>query len=133
MLSEENCKNFDLIYNSLLLEGQVGNLTDLTLGMVLAEKPLTWLQVMHERLKHLTVSSEKFKEKKKAEYNTPAKTKQTNKGMGRHLKGVKTLGIGGKGKQFYVKDNKPKIPSHYASRSSIGSTIGTLNELFSFV
>ena len=75
-----------------------GNLTDLTLGMVLAEKPLTWLQVMHERLKHLIVSSEKFKEKKKAEYNTQAKTKQANKGMGRHLKGVKTLGIGGKGK-----------------------------------
>ena len=49
MLSEENRKNFDLIYKSLLLEGQVGNLTDLTLGMVLAEKPPTWLQVMHER------------------------------------------------------------------------------------
>ena len=43
--SEENHKNFDLIYNSLLLEGRVGNLTDLTLGMVLAEKPPTWLQV----------------------------------------------------------------------------------------
>ena len=97
-LSEENHKNFDLIYKSLLLEGRVGNLTGLTLGMVLAEKPPTWLQVMHERLKHLIVSSEKFKEKKKAEYNTQAKTKQTNKGMGRHLKGVKTLGIGGKGK-----------------------------------
>ena len=55
--------------------------------------------------------------------------------MGRHLKGVKTLGIGGKGKgkQFYVQDDKPKIPSHYASRSSTGSTTGTLNELFCFV
>ena len=50
-LSEEDHKNFDLIYESLLLEGKVGNLPDLTLEMVLAEEPLTWLQVMHERLK----------------------------------------------------------------------------------
>ena len=114
-LSEENHKNCDLIYNSLLL-GWAGNLTDLTLGMVLAEKHQTWLQVMHERLKHLIVSSEKFKEKKKAEYNTQAKTRQTNEEMGRHLKGIKSLGIGekGKGKQFYARDNKPKIPSYYA-------------------
>ena len=62
-LSEEDCKNFDLIYESLLLEGRAGNLTDLTLGMVLVVKPLTWLQVMHERLKHLIISDEKFKEK----------------------------------------------------------------------
>ena len=36
-LSEEDRKNFNLIYESLLLEGKVGNLTDLTLGMVLAK------------------------------------------------------------------------------------------------
>ena len=71
-LSEEDHRNFNLIYESLLLEGKAGNLTDLTLGMVLAEKPLTWLQVMHERLKHLIISSERFKEKKKAEYNAQA-------------------------------------------------------------
>ena len=59
----------------MLLEGKAGNLTDLTLGMVLAEKPLTWLQVMHERLKHLIISSEMFKEKKKAKYNAQAKGK----------------------------------------------------------
>ena len=64
-LSEEDCRNFNLIYESLLLEGKAGNLTDLTLGMILAEKPLTWLQVIHERLKHLIISSEVFKEKKK--------------------------------------------------------------------
>ena len=46
-LSEEDCRNFNLIYTSLLLEGKAGNSTDLTLGMVLAEKPLAWLQVMH--------------------------------------------------------------------------------------
>ena len=51
-LSEEDHKNFNLIYELLLLEGKERNLIDLTLGMVLAEKPPTWLQVMHERLKH---------------------------------------------------------------------------------
>ena len=56
-LSEENCRNFNLIYESLLMEGKAGNLTDLTLGMVLAEKPLGWLQVLHGTLKHLIISS----------------------------------------------------------------------------
>ena len=42
-LSEEDCRNFNLIYESLLLEGKTGNLMDLTLGMVLAEKPPAWL------------------------------------------------------------------------------------------
>ena len=35
-LSQEDHRNFNLIYVSLLLEGKAGNLTDLTLGMVLA-------------------------------------------------------------------------------------------------
>ena len=61
-LSEEDHRNFDLIYESLLMEVKAGNLTDFTLGMVLAEKPLAWLQVMHGRLKHLIISSESFKE-----------------------------------------------------------------------
>ena len=63
-LSEEGLRKFNLIYESLLLEGKAGNLTDLTLGMVLAEKPLAWLQVMHERLKHLIISSETFQREK---------------------------------------------------------------------
>ena len=50
-LSEEDHRNFNLIYKSLLLEGKAGNLMDVTLEMVLAEKPLAWLQVMHGRLK----------------------------------------------------------------------------------
>ena len=74
-LSEEDHRNFNLIYESLFLEGKAGNLTGLTLGMVLAEKPLAWLQVMHGRLKHLIISSETFKEKKKAEYDAGAKAK----------------------------------------------------------
>ena len=64
-LLEEDHRNFDLIYESLLLERSAGNLTNLTLEMVLAEKPLTWLQVMYERLKHLIISFDTFREKKR--------------------------------------------------------------------
>ena len=67
-LSDTDCRNFNLIYESLLLEGKAGNSTDLTVGMVLAEKPPAWLQVMHGRLKHLIISSEVFQKKKKAKY-----------------------------------------------------------------
>ena len=38
----------------------MGNLTKSTLEVVLAQKPPTWLQVIHERLKHLIISSETF-------------------------------------------------------------------------
>ena len=68
-LSEMDHRNFNLTYESLLLEGKAGNLTDLTVGMLLAQKPPAWFQVMHGRLKHLIISSEVFQKKKKAEYN----------------------------------------------------------------
>ena len=92
-LSEVDCRNSNLIYETLLLEGKAGNLTDLTFGMILAEKPQVWLQVIHGRLRHL-ISSETFKKKKKAEYDAWAKAKQTSKekGMGKHSK---ELGIWG--------------------------------------
>ena len=48
------------MYESLLLEGKVGNLTKSMLEVVLAQKPPTWLQVIHERLKHLIISSKNF-------------------------------------------------------------------------
>ena len=67
--SEEDHRNFNLIYESLLLEGRVGSLTNLMLEMVLAEKPLTWLPVIYERLKHLLVSSDTFREKKRTIYD----------------------------------------------------------------
>ena len=69
-LSEEDRRNFNVIYESLLMEGKAGNLTDLTFRRVLAEKPPAWLQVRHRRLKHLIISSETFQKKKKAEYDT---------------------------------------------------------------
>ena len=64
-LSEMDHRNFNLIYESLLLEGKAGNLTDLTIGMVLAEKPPALLQVMYGRLKHLIISSEAFQKKRR--------------------------------------------------------------------
>ena len=64
MLSEMDHRSFNLIYESLLLEDKARNLTDLTVGMVLAGNPPAWLQVMHGRLKHLIISSEVFQKKK---------------------------------------------------------------------
>ena len=98
-LSEVDHRNFNLIFESLLLEGKAGNLTDLTVGMVLAEKP-AWLQVMHGRLKHLIISSETFQKKKKAGYDAQAKAKQTSKekGMGKQSKRIRYLRVSGKGK-----------------------------------
>ena len=83
----EGHKNFKLIYESLLLGGRAGNLTDLTLGMVLAEKPLTWLQVMHERLKHFIISSEKFKEKKKVQHVAQARGNKSVEKKGKNIMG----------------------------------------------
>ena len=64
-LSEEDRRQFKIIYESLLLEGRAGNLTKSTLEVVLAQKPPAWLQVMHERLKHLTISSETVQNRRK--------------------------------------------------------------------
>ena len=101
-----------MIYESLLLEGRAGNLTDLTLGMVLAEKSLTWLQVMHERLKHLIISSEKFKEKKEAKHVALARAKQVSRE---------------KGNRHYGKDIKTKMTSGDKQRSD--PTIGIHDKL----
>ena len=46
--SKENCRQFEIIYESLLLEGKVGNLTRSMLEVALAQKPPTWLQVIYE-------------------------------------------------------------------------------------
>ena len=132
-LSEEDHKNFNLIYESLLLEGKPGNLTDLTLGTVLAKKPLTLLKVMHERLRHLIISSERFKEKKKAEYNAQAGVQQIRKGkgIGKHSKGIR-FGRKGKGKRLSNNNNQTKIRSHNTSKNiqTSDSTRGSCIELF---
>ena len=64
-LADEDYRQFRVIYDSLLLEGKVGNSTKSTLEVVLAQKPPAWLQVIYERLKHLIISSETFQNKKK--------------------------------------------------------------------
>ena len=81
-LSGEDHRGINIIYESLLLEGRVGNLTDLPMGMVLAEKNPTWLQVTHQGLKYLMSSSEAFKEKKRAEHIAQARGKKHQKGKG---------------------------------------------------
>ena len=83
-LSKEDCKYFKIIYESLLLEGRAGNLTRSTFEMVLAQKPPTWLQVMHERLKHLIISSETFQSKMKMGYGAWIETKldEMNRSVG---------------------------------------------------
>ena len=74
----------------LLLEGKAWNLTDITVRMVLAEKPPAWLPVMHGRLKHLIINSEAFQKKKKPGYHARAKARKLRtgkgKGIGRHSK-----------------------------------------------
>ena len=57
-LTSEDSRQFKTIYDLLLLEGRAGNLTKSTLEGGLTQKPPTWLQVIHERLKHLVISSE---------------------------------------------------------------------------
>ena len=101
-LLEVDCRSFNLIYQALLLEGKAGNLSDLTVGMVLAEKPPACLSVIHGRLKHLIISSEAYQKKKKAEYDAQVKARKLRtgkgKGIGKHSKGIRYLGISGKGK-----------------------------------
>ena len=74
-LEEESCRQFEIIYESLLLEGKVGNLTKSMLEIVLAQKPLTWLQVIHERSKHLIISSGTFQNRRKREYRVKRERK----------------------------------------------------------
>ena len=59
-LAEKSHRQFEIIYESLLLEGKMGNVTKSMLEVVLAQKPPAWLQLIHERLKHLIISSETF-------------------------------------------------------------------------
>ena len=53
----------------------MGNLTKSTLEVVLAQKPPAWLQVIHERLKPLIISSETFQNKRKWGYKIKRKMK----------------------------------------------------------
>ena len=96
----------------------MGNLTDLTMGMVLVEKTPAWLQVMHERLKHLIISSETFKKKKRAEHIAQARVKKHQKGKG------------------YGKGNLGATTTqHLSTRCKLASnsTIGIKDKLLSYI
>ena len=92
-LSKEDRRNFKLIYESLLLEGRAGSLTNLTLEMVLAEKPPTWLPVMYERLKHLIINADAFREKMRMGHypQIGRKGKKGNQRMGKQPWGTKVM------------------------------------------
>ena len=79
--------------DQILLEGRAGNLTILTLELVVAEKPLTWLQAMYKRLKHLIISSDTFREKNRTINNlwVKGKGKKIIKRAGKQSKGIKIL------------------------------------------
>ena len=83
------------MYESLLSEGKAGNLTKSTLEVVLAQKPPTWLQVIHERLKHLIISSETFRNRRKRGYKVKRKMKSDKENRYGEIKSEKscTLGI----------------------------------------
>ena len=80
IFSKEDHRQFKIIYESLPLEGRAGNLTKSTLEVALGQKPPTWLQAMHERLKHLIISSETFQNKRKMGSGIRIETKLDEKG-----------------------------------------------------
>ena len=92
-LPKENHRQFEIIYESLLLEGKAGNLTKSMLEVVLAQKPPTWFQVIHERLKHLIISSETFWNRMKMEYGVRKGTKLDEKNRLLGNKGPKGLQV----------------------------------------
>ena len=117
-LSKEDCRHFNIIYESLLLEGRAGNLTKLTLKVVLGQKPPTWLQVMYERLKHLIISSEAFRNKMRMGYGVRVEMK---------LDGKDRL-LGSEGQEEF----QTMISSHSQSKdkSTNGRTIGIPDDQF---
>ena len=117
-LSEEDHRQFKIIYESLLLEGRAGNLTKSTLEVVLAQKPPTWLQVMHERLKHLIIRSETFWNRRKMGYGIRVETKLDEKGRSLENEGQKG---------FQAKNSSH---SWLKDKSTKNSIIGTIDDQF---
>ena len=119
-LSKDDCRNFKLIYESLLLEGRAGNLTNLTLELVLAEKPPAWLPVMYKRLKHLIINADTFREKMRISHYSQVGEKKSSKRVGKQPKGIKVVKDE---RQHCGKGNKcTKTPgSNLRSYSAIGN------------
>ena len=117
-MEEESHRQFEIIYESLLLEGKVGNLTKSTLQVVLAQKPPAWLQVIHERLKHLIISSETFQNRRKMGYKVKRKIKLEEKNRLLEDKGQKGL---------QIMNSSHLWPKDKSTKNSI---IGILNDWF---
>ena len=79
MLTDKDHRQFEIMYESLLLKGMAGNLTKSRLEVVLAQKSPAWLQVIHERLKHLIISSETFQNRRKRGHKVKRKIKSDKK------------------------------------------------------
>ena len=117
-LSKEDCRQFKIIYESVLLEGRAGNLTKSTLEVVLAQKPPTWLQVMYERLKHLIISSETFQNRMKTGYGLRIETK---------LDGKSKL-LGNERQEGFQTRNSSH--SQLKDKSTNNSTLGIIDDQF---
>ena len=109
-LTDEDHRQFEIIYESLLLEGKAGNLTKSTLEVVLAQKPPAWLQVIHERLKHLIISLETFQNRRKRGYKVKRKMKSDKKNR---LWGNK------KQKELHIGDLSNHWPKEKSTKNSI--------------
>ena len=109
-LTDEDHRQFEIMYESLLLEGKAGNLTKSTLEVVLAQKPPAWLQVIHERLKHLIISSETFRNRRKRGYKVKRKMKSDKKNR---LWGNK------KQKELHIGDSSNHWPKEKSTKNSI--------------
>ena len=106
-LAEESHRQFDIIYESLLLEGKAGNLTKSMLEVVLTQKPPAWLQVIHGRLKHLIISLETFQNRRRKEYRVKKETKVERKNKVLEIKGQKGLQIRNSS-YYWLKDKSTK-------------------------
>ena len=100
------------------MEGKAGNLTKSTLEVVLAQKPPTWLQVIYERLKHLIISSDTFRNRRKRGYKAKRKMKSDKENR---LWGDK------KQKELYTGDSSNHWPKEKSTKNSI---IGILDNWF---
>ena len=89
--------------------------------MVLAEKPPTWLSVMYERLKHLIINADVFREKLRMGHypQVGRKGKENSQNRGKQPRGIKV-----------VKDRKrnsgkgSKNTRTHGNNLKSGSTIG---------
>ena len=89
------------------------------LEVVLAPKPPTWLQVIHERLKHLIISSETFQNRRKRGYGVERKIKLDEK---------KNRILEDKGqKGLQIRNSSYHLPKDKSTKNSI---IGILDDWF---